>query len=65
MNNLSRRLKLRKNIEWTKDKFGVYETIFKIINSFLYLLKYFLTSLMEGPFEGKIDSRFTSSTNFI
>ena len=32
--------------------------------SFLYLFKYFLTSLMEGPFEGKIDFKFTSSIDF-
>ena len=33
INNCYLRLKLRKNSAWTKENFGIYETIFKIIQS--------------------------------
>ena len=50
INNLYLRLKLRKNIEWTKDKFGVYETIFKIIKSIEFLNDDACISKMDSDF---------------
>ena len=50
------------------NKFGSLSTeppTLITISSFLYLLKYFATSSTEGPFEGKIFSKFTSSIFFI
>ena len=50
INNLYLKLKLKKNVEWTKNKFGIYETVFKIIKNIQFLTDDKILSDMSSDF---------------